>query len=179
MKSGVCWKPGTCRQSAKSDVGHFTNYRSVKIHRTYTVDDVASSFGVHPNTVRKWLNLGLRTIDEKRPALIHGKDLASFLKARRRARRCPCGPGEIYCTACRAAAQPAKGVVTYLPASSVCGDLVGSCDVCGRGVRRRVSLSRLRESAGALNVLMPGAEGTACEWVNARPVATIAQGIDT
>ena len=59
------------------------NHRLVKIHRNYTVEEVASLLGVHRNTVREWVKRGLATIDRKRPMLIHGRDLAAFLQARR------------------------------------------------------------------------------------------------
>jgi Homeodomain-like domain len=41
------------------------NPRLVKIHRNYSVEDIARLFGIHKNTVRNWLKQGLRpsTID--------------------------------------------------------------------------------------------------------------------
>ena len=36
------------------------NYRLVKIHHSYTVEEIARLFGSHRNTVRRWLKLGLR-----------------------------------------------------------------------------------------------------------------------
>ena len=39
------------------------NYRLVKIHRSYTVEEAAGSLGVHKNTVREWVKVGLPTSD--------------------------------------------------------------------------------------------------------------------
>ena len=55
------------------------NPRLVKIHRNYTVEDVANLLGVHKNTVREWIKQGLPKIDDKRPMLILGCDLFAFL----------------------------------------------------------------------------------------------------
>ena len=59
------------------------NYRLVKIHRSYTVEEVARLFGTHKNTVRAWVKAGLPTCDSKRPTLVLGRDLAAYLQARR------------------------------------------------------------------------------------------------
>ncbi len=54
------------------------NHRRVKIHRSYTVEEIASLFGVHKNTVREWVKAGLPTCDDKRPMLILGHVVHSF-----------------------------------------------------------------------------------------------------
>src|SRR5271169_349587 len=59
------------------------DYRLVKIHRNYTVEEITRLFGTHKNTVRAWVRAGLPTSDGKRPILILGSELAGYLKARR------------------------------------------------------------------------------------------------
>ena len=59
------------------------NHRHVKIHRSYTVEEIAKMLGKHKNTVRIWVKDGLPTIDDKRPMLILGHDLVEFIKKRR------------------------------------------------------------------------------------------------
>ena len=54
------------------------NHRLVKTHRTYTVEEIASLFHVHRNTVREWVRRGLPTCDDRRPMLILGAELAAF-----------------------------------------------------------------------------------------------------
>jgi hypothetical protein len=73
------------------------NHRRVKIHSNFTVNDIASLFGIHKNTARGWVKEGLPTIDDSRPTLITGHDLVAFLKTRRAQRKQRCRPGEIYC----------------------------------------------------------------------------------
>jgi hypothetical protein len=92
-----------------------SNHRRVKIHRSYTVEEVAQLFGAHKNTVRAWIKAGLPTCDRKRPTLILGRELASFLQARRVSKKQPCQPGELYCVRCRAPKFPAGDMAEYQP----------------------------------------------------------------
>jgi excisionase family DNA binding protein len=133
------------------------NPHRVKIHRSYSVEEVARLLDVHKNTVREWLRRGLPAIDERRPLLILGRDLASFLVQRRQANKRPCQPGEIYCVRCRQPRRPAGATADYLPLSADSGNLVGICPACQTMVYRRVSYSRLEQVQGDLAVRLAGA----------------------
>ena len=109
------------------------NPRLVKIHRNYTVDEVARTLGSHKNTVRSWIKQGLPTIDSRRPTLIHGLDVARFLETRRKAGKQSCGPGQIYCVKCRSPKSPAGGMVDYVSITATSGKPQGD-------------LSRLRDN---------------------------------
>ena len=103
------------------------NARRVKIHRSYTVEEAADVFRVHKNTVRDWLRAGLQPIDGRRPILILGRQLASFLHARREHKRQRCRPGELYCFRCRAPRTSAAGRAEYLPITAEFGQSEGMC----------------------------------------------------
>jgi transposase len=71
------------------------NHRQVKTHRNYTVEEIAGLFGIHKNTVREWIKAGLPVLDDKRPMLILGPELAVFLQARRIKNKQSCQPGQM------------------------------------------------------------------------------------
>lgn len=133
------------------------NPRLAKIHRSYTVDEVAQLFDVHRNTVREWVKRGLPTNDGKRPMLILGRELVAFLTARRAKNKRPCLPGEIYCVRCRAPRAPAGEMVDYVPLTATLGNLAAICSACESMMYRRVSLARLEQVRGNLDITMPQA----------------------
>ncbi|MGA2910058.1 MAG: helix-turn-helix domain-containing protein [Terracidiphilus sp.] len=128
------------------------NYRLVKIHRNYTVEEVARLFGSHKNTVRAWVKAGLPTCDTRRPTLILGPDLRAFLQERRTKDKRRCKPGEIYCVRCRAPKPPAGDMAEYQPITASLGNLIGICPDCEGMIYRRASRAKLSEIQGNLDI---------------------------
>lgn len=128
------------------------NYRLAKIHRTYTVEEATNLFGVHRNTVRQWIKRGLPTVDDRRPVLILGRDLAALLYARLMKSKRPCQPGEIYCVRCRASKTPAGDMADYQPVTEAVGNLVGICPTCETMMYRRVTLAKLDQIRAGLDI---------------------------
>ena len=133
------------------------NHRLVKIHRSYTVEEIAGLFGTHKNTVRHWVKEGLAAIDDKRPMLILGSVLAAFLQARRIKNKQACKPGELYCVRCRAPKSPAGGMADYSPVTEKFGNLVAICPDCNSLMNRRVSVVRIGEFQGKVDISFPEA----------------------
>jgi hypothetical protein len=134
------------------------NYRLVKIHRNYTVEEISQLLHVHKNTVRSWVKQGLSTIDLHRPTLVLGSILSDFLQDRRRRRQTKCMPGEIYCVKCRIPVRPAGGMVDYIPTTSTSGSLAGICPACETLIYRRVSRATLDQSWGDLDMTISQAQ---------------------
>jgi len=132
--------------------------RRVKLLRSYTIEEVARTLEVHRNTVRHWIKAGLRVIDDKRPILMLGSDLAEFLLRRRNARRQPCQAGQMFCLRCRRPQEPAGRMADFVASSATSGALVGICPACNGLMYRRVSLARLSDVVGALDVHMTQAQ---------------------
>lgn len=133
------------------------NPRLAKIHRSYTVEEIAALYGVHRNTVRQWIKDGLAVVDQRRPVLVLGSMLAAYLRARRTENKRPCRPGEIYCMRCREPRVPAGTNVRYHPITPTQGNLVGLCPSCSTGLFRRVSVANLGQFDGILRVTLPRA----------------------
>jgi excisionase family DNA binding protein len=133
------------------------NYRRVKIHRTYTIAEVAALLGAHKHTVRRWIAAGLPTTDAKRPLLINGAELRAFFRAREPIKQ-KCQPGEFYCLSCKAPKRPAFDMAQYIPSAPSRGLLTGFCPTCERTIYRAVSLATIEQKLGGLKVALPMAE---------------------
>lgn len=63
-------------------------------------------YSMHPQTVRKWIKIGLGTIDSKKPSLIHGSDLKKFLKKHNEKLKKHLDFEEFFCVTCKEAHIP-------------------------------------------------------------------------
>lgn len=128
---------------------HRSNPNIIKIHRNYTVRELADRLGVHKNTVRHWQRNGLAPIDGQRPHLFKGAAVRAFLAARCAKRKRPCPAGTLYCFRCREPRQPVSTCVEYVPMRPASGNLRGICTACGTVMHRRVR-------QGAIHSVLPG-----------------------
>ncbi|WP_394659257.1 helix-turn-helix domain-containing protein [uncultured Novosphingobium sp.] len=125
------------------------NPNRVKLHRSYSVEELARCLGVHKNTVRHWQAKGLEPIDKGRPVLFHGAAVRGFLGNRNASRKQPCPPGTLYCFRSRSPRAPALGMVDFVPMRPGSGNLRALCECCETIMHRRV------REAGIVK-LMPG-----------------------
>jgi len=133
------------------------NYRLVKIHFNYSVEEVANLYGIHKNTVLNWKKSGLTPIDSGKPMLFKGDVLAAFLKTKRAKNKRPCKPGEIYCVRCRVPKKPAGGMADYQPVTATVGNLQAICPTCEALMNRRISLSKLEQFLHKMDITLPQA----------------------
>ena len=119
------------------------NPRAVKLHRSYSVPELAACFGVHKNTVRHWQRAGLEPIDGGRPVLFQGAIVRAFLSTRNASRKRPCPPGTLYCFRCREPRPPALGMVHYLSINAISGNIRAICQMCKTVMHRRASKAAL------------------------------------
>jgi predicted transcriptional regulator len=129
-------------------------WRAVKLHRNYTVDEVARTLGRCKGTVRRWLGAGLPAVSDRRPALILGEDLIDFLKAQSKPRT-RCALDECYCFKCRAPRKAAGGMADWIPMTPTSGDLQALCEQCDTIMHKRVSHRQLEALRAILDVSIP------------------------
>ena len=133
------------------------NPNLAKIHRSYTVEEVASLYVVYKGTVRAWVKAGLSTINDKRPMLILGRDLVTFHQARRTKNKQTCKPGEIYCVRCRAPKVPAGDMADCNLVNDKILNLVAICPDCDTIMNQRISLAKLELIRRKMDISLPQA----------------------
>src|SRR5829696_885487 len=130
------------------------NPRRFKIHRSYSVGEIARMCGIHKNTIGRWRKAGLKPIEGKGQLLFRGPDLREFLERRRQAAKCPLPPGFFFCLGCRTRKEPAErmaDLIEIMPANgkpATTGDLKGLCPDCLAIMNRKVNLARLPSVRG-------------------------------
>jgi hypothetical protein len=132
-------------------VARRVNPRAVKLHRSYSVPELAACFGIHKNTVRYWQRDGLKPLDGGRPALFQGAIVRAFLSARNASRKRPCPPGTLYCFRCREPRPPALGMVDFVSVNCKSGNIRAICATCETVMHRKASRA-------ALASILPGCE---------------------
>lgn len=128
------------------------NPRLAKLHRSYSVNELAIVLGVHKQTVRGWIKAGLPADDSKRPALILGEEFQEWFGKRRKAAKRPLQPGQFYCFKCRQPKAPALGMVEYAATNASTGNLKAMCEACDTMMHRRVKLTDLASEMPNLDV---------------------------
>jgi len=142
------------------------NPNLAKIHRSYTVEEVAILLSVHKNTVRAWIKGGLMVNDDKKPTLILGSELRIYLQSKRSKNKHQCKPSEIYCVRCRSPQMPADAMVDYEPINDRSGRLIGICPTCDGIINKYVSIANLDQSKGKLDIILPKALKHITESIN-------------
>jgi len=121
------------------------------------VEEIADLFRLHKKTVRRSIKDGLVAIDDRRPMLILGHVLVAFLQARRSRNKTSCKAGELYCVRCRALKSPAGDMAEYCPITEKFGNLVAICPDCDAIMNRRVSLAKIEQIRGKMEISFPEA----------------------
>lgn len=111
--------------------------KGLKVHRNYTVEEVARLLGVAKATVRRWISNGLPALRDRKPILVLGADLADFLHSRRKARQ-HCQPTQCFCLKCRAPRNPAERTVEFVPLTPTNGNMRANCSICGTIMHKRI-----------------------------------------
>lgn len=118
------------------------NPHAVKLHRAYSVGELAARLGVHKNTVRQWRREGLKPIVGVRPPLFDSATIRAFLAQRNANRKRPCPPGTLYCFRCRAPRPPALGMADFIASNATVGNIRAICATCETMMHRKARAGR-------------------------------------
>lgn len=119
------------------------NPRAIRAARAYTVEEAAISLNVAVGTVRSWCKAGLPIMTAKRPHLILGDALRTFLEARRKSARATLLPDQLYCLHCKTGRRPMGLLVDVLPQTASTARLFGLCEVCGGACNIMISTAKI------------------------------------
>jgi hypothetical protein len=128
------------------------NVRRIRRDFSYSIQEIAELFALHPNAVRRWLKEGLRRIDGQKPHLVHGSNLIDFLAQRQKQRKRHCEPGEMFCCRCRAPRLPRADTVTIDTVNARHSMIRGICELCGTKMNRGVLVERIADAETAFNL---------------------------
>ena len=79
-------------------------HKPVRYWYAYDIDEVCALYadlGLHPQTVRKWIKQGLKTIDNGKPALIYGHDLIAYLRKNNQSNKRKTAFDQMFCMSCQ------------------------------------------------------------------------------
>lgn len=118
--------------------------RRIRPTTTYSVPEIAALFGIHRNSVFRWIKNGLQPLDDGTPMLVHGSELKRYLKQRDRKRKQTCSPDEMPCFRCRAPRKPVQGSVAIARRTGKTIALTAICAACGGRMFRAGSAAKLQ-----------------------------------
>jgi hypothetical protein len=144
------------------------DWRRVKRHRNYSVEEAARATGACKGTVRRWLKNGLPAVTDRKPALILGPDLIDFLAARQKPKQ-RCRLHECFCFSCRQPRPPALAEVEFFPLTASSGNLRALCATCTTIMHKRVSTAKLDELRALVTVTIRQASGGLVDTSNPCP----------
>lgn len=106
------------------------NPMKIKAVFTYTPAEAAKALGNSQATIRKWVKDGLPVMGSRKPMLISGLALRTYIREKNKAAKRPLATDELTCLSCRAGRKPAGMYVNMVPLTTKTALLKGKCDCC-------------------------------------------------
>ena len=133
-------------------------HKRVRYWDVYDIDDICTTFAdkkLHPQSVRKWIKNGLKTIDGGKPALINGNDLIVFLRKQNTKNKCVTAFDELFCMTCKDARPVFQNKITVVQKTQLLA-VSGLCRTCRTKMFQNYKLAdfqRLRKKFQVVDVL--------------------------
>jgi hypothetical protein len=123
-----------------------SDLRKIRTNHVYTLSDLAKDVDRKVATVRCWIKDGLPTIDGSSPVLLDGSEVRLWLADKRRSKKRPCGPGELFCCKCQRPRKPSPGSVQLKSRNQLILIIRGSCSICGTTQSQASSMARIKKT---------------------------------
>lgn len=121
------------------------NLRRISLTMSYSVQELSELFDIHKNTVLRWIKDGLATIDNKKPYLIHGGILKTFLFEKQKSRKANCKSNEFYCFKCRCPRSALSESVRISRRNEYRIKIQGLCKMCNTKMYRDDSAENFQD----------------------------------
>lgn len=128
------------------------NPMAVHAALSYEIGEAALALGKTPATIRNWVKDGLPVMSSKKPYLISGAAIRTYLRSKHAKAKCALQLNEFYCLRCKAGRAPLGASVSIQPITSKTSLLRGACSHCGGTATRMVSTSQAHDITKALKV---------------------------
>jgi hypothetical protein len=128
------------------------NPNLAKTYHNYEVGEIAKLFGIHKNTVRTWIKQGLPVAETRRPQLILGSALRTFLQTKRSKNKQKCALCELYCFRCRKPQKPAGDMADFYPITDKLGRLHAICPDCETMMYQSIGTAKLARLIDETNI---------------------------
>lgn len=121
------------------------NPNRIKATLAYSVNEIAELYSLHKRTVQQWLKDGLPRIDNKKPYLIMGADLKTFIKTKRSKARQKCKAHELFCCKCRKPQKSWENIVDIKVLNERQLMIMGICPECNTKTNRASTVPKLKD----------------------------------
>ncbi|MBU6426643.1 helix-turn-helix domain-containing protein [Patescibacteria group bacterium] len=109
------------------------NPQIISRHLSYTLPEIAAKLHMTKKSLYRWIDEGLPIVPgQRKPILIHGDDLKTFINARNSRHKVKLKRHEFYCFRCRAPRQAKRGTITKSGYTRS-----GECSVCNGKMQRK------------------------------------------